>query len=81
MLTITPLRNFSGLTEFPKVATVTKEYEKERTNMKKLLLGIGVFGLALGVGVMGISYASEAPQADSGGPWGASGGPGDGSGI
>ena len=62
MLTITPLRNFSGLTEYPKVATVTKEYEKERTNMKKLLLGIGVFGLALGVGVMGISYASEAPQ-------------------
>ena len=30
--------------------------------MKRLLLGIGVFGLALGVGIMGISYASEAPQ-------------------
>ena len=62
MLTITPLRNFPGLSEYPKVATVTKEYEKERTNMKRLLLGIGVFGLALGIGIMGISYASEAPQ-------------------
>ena len=30
--------------------------------MKRLLLGIGVFGLALGVGIMGISYASEASQ-------------------
>ncbi|MFL2669765.1 MAG: hypothetical protein ACJ0GD_00220 [Candidatus Actinomarina sp.] len=30
--------------------------------MKRLLLGVGVFGLALGVGIMGISYASEAPQ-------------------
>ena len=30
--------------------------------MKRLLLGIGVFGLALGIGIMGISYASEAPQ-------------------
>ena len=30
--------------------------------MKRLLLGIGVFGLTLGVGIMGISYASEAPQ-------------------
>ena len=28
--------------------------------MKRLLLGIGVFGLAFGI--MGISYASEAPQ-------------------
>jgi len=62
VLVITPLRNFSGLSEYPKVATITKEYEKERTNMKRLLLGIGVFGLALGVGIMGISYASEAPQ-------------------
>ena len=59
---VTPLRNFSGLSEYPKVATITKEYEKERTNMKRLLLGIGVFGLALGVGIMGMSYASEAPQ-------------------
>tara|TARA_B100001250_G_C19804440_1_gene792609 strand:- start:948 stop:1523 length:576 start_codon:yes stop_codon:yes gene_type:complete len=62
VLAITHLRNFSGLTEYPKVATVTKEYEKERTNMKRLLLGIGVFGLALGVGIVGISYASEASQ-------------------
>ena len=62
MLVITPLRNFPGLSEYPKVATITKEYEKERTNMKRLLLGIGVFGLALGVGIMGMSYASEAPQ-------------------
>ena len=62
MLTITHLRKFTGLTEYPKVATVTKEYEKERTNMKKLLLGIGIFGLALGIGIMGVSYASEAPQ-------------------
>ena len=62
MLVITPLRNFSVLSEYPKVATITKEYEKERTNMKRLLLGIGVFGLALGVGIMGMSYASEAPQ-------------------
>lgn len=30
--------------------------------MKRLFLGIGVFGLALSVGIMGISYASEAPQ-------------------
>ena len=30
--------------------------------MKRLLLGIGIFGLALGIGIMGISYASEAPQ-------------------
>ena len=30
--------------------------------MKRLLLGVGVFGLALGVGIMGISYASEASQ-------------------
>ncbi len=63
MLATTHLRNFSVLTEYPKVANVTKEYEKERTNMKRLLLGIGVFGLALGVGIMGVSYASEAPQA------------------
>ena len=62
MLVITPLRNFSGLSEYPQVANITKEYEKERTNMKRLLLGIGVFGLALGVGIMGMSYASEAPQ-------------------
>ena len=62
MLTITPLRNFPGLSEYPKVATVTKEYEKERTNMKRLLLGIGVFGLTLGVGIVGISYASDTPQ-------------------
>ena len=62
MLVITPLRNFPGLSEYPKVATITKECEKERTNMKRLLLGIGVFGLALGVGIMGMSYASEAPQ-------------------
>jgi hypothetical protein len=62
VLAITHLRNFSGFTEYLKVATVTKEYEKERTNMKRLLLGIGVFGLTLGVGIMGISYASEAPQ-------------------
>ena len=62
MLAITHLRNFSGLTEYSKVATVTKEHEKERTNMKRLLLGVGVFGLALGVGIMGISYASEASQ-------------------
>jgi len=55
-------RNFTGLSEYPKVTAVTKEYEKERTNMKRLLLGIGVFGLALGIGIMGISYASEAPQ-------------------
>ena len=63
MLATTHLRNFSVLSEYPKVANVTKEYEKERTNMKRLLLGIGVFGLALGVGIMGVSYASEAPQA------------------
>tara|TARA_B100000035_G_scaffold74769_1_gene62029 strand:+ start:325 stop:900 length:576 start_codon:yes stop_codon:yes gene_type:complete len=63
VLATTHLRNFSVLTEYPKVANVTKEYEKERTNMKRLLLGIGVFGLALGVGIMGVSYASEAPQA------------------
>ena len=62
MLGNTHHRNFSGLSEYPKVATITKEYEKERTNMKRLLLGIGVFGLALGIGIMGISYASEAPQ-------------------
>jgi len=62
VLVITPLRNFPGLSEYPKVATITKECEKERTNMKRLLLGIGVFGLALGVGIMGMSYASEAPQ-------------------
>ena len=62
MLATTHLRNFSVLSEYPKVANVTKEYEKERTNMKRLLLGIGVFGLALGVGIMGMSYASEAPQ-------------------
>jgi polyhydroxyalkanoate synthesis regulator phasin len=62
VLAITPLRNFTGLSEYPKVTAVTKEYAKERTNMKRLLLGIGVFGLALGVGIMGISYASEAPQ-------------------
>jgi len=62
VLTITHLRNFSVLTEYTQVATVTKEYDKERTNMKRLLLGIGVFGLALGVGIMGMSYASEAPQ-------------------
>lgn len=62
MLAITPLRNFTGLSEYPKVTAVTKEYAKERTNMKRLLLGIGVFGLALGIGIMGISYASEAPQ-------------------
>jgi polyhydroxyalkanoate synthesis regulator phasin len=55
-------RNFTGLSEYPKVTAVIKEYEKERTNMKRLLLGIGVFGLALGIGIMGISYASEAPQ-------------------
>ena len=30
--------------------------------MKKLLLGIGIFGLALGVGIVGISYASEIPM-------------------
>lgn len=30
--------------------------------MKKLLLGIGVFGLALGVGIVGISYAAEIPM-------------------
>ena len=29
--------------------------------MKKLLLGIGVFGIALGVGIGGISYAAEIP--------------------
>ncbi len=62
MLTITHLRNFSVLTEYTQVATVIKEYDKERTNMKRLLLGIGVFGLALGVGIIGTSYASEAPQ-------------------
>jgi len=55
-------RNFTGLSEYSKVTAVTKEYEKERTSMKRLLLGIGVFGLALGIGIMGISYASEAPQ-------------------
>lgn len=62
MLGNTHHRNFTGLSEYPKVTAVTKEYEKERTNMKRLLLGIGVFGLALGIGIMGISYASEAPQ-------------------
>jgi len=31
--------------------------------MKKSLLGIGVFGLALGAGIVGISYASEIPMA------------------
>ena len=62
MLGNTHHRNFTGLSEYPKVTAVTKEYEKERTNMKRLLLGIGVFGLALGVGIMGMSYASEAPQ-------------------
>ncbi len=61
MLGNTHHRNFTGLSEYPKVTAVTKEYEKERTNMKRLL-GIGVFGLALGIGIMGISYASEAPQ-------------------
>ena len=66
MLTITHLRNFSVLTEYTQVATVTKEYDKERTNMKRLLLGIGVFGLALGIGIMGTSYASEAPQVREG---------------
>ena len=30
--------------------------------MKKLLLGLGVFGLALGVGIVGISYAAEIPM-------------------
>ena len=30
--------------------------------MKKLLLGIGVFGLAFGVGIVGISYAAEIPM-------------------
>ena len=62
MLGDTHHRNFTGLSEYSKVTAVTKEYEKERTNMKRLLLGIGVFGLALGIGIMGISYASEAPQ-------------------
>ncbi len=62
MLGNTHHRNFTGLSEYPKVTAVTKEYEKKRTNMKRLLLGIGVFGLALGIGIMGISYASEAPQ-------------------
>ena len=62
MLGNTHHRIFTGLSEYPKVTAVTKEYEKERTNMKRLLLGIGVFGLALGIGIMGISYASEAPQ-------------------
>ena len=62
MLGNTHHRNFTGLSEYSKVTAVTKEYEKERTNMKRLLLGIGVFGLALGIGIMGISYASEAPQ-------------------
>ena len=61
MLGNTHHRNFTGLSEYPKVTAVIKEYEKERTNMKRLL-GIGVFGLALGIGIMGISYASEAPQ-------------------
>ena len=32
--------------------------------MKKLLLGIGVFGIALGVGIGGISYAAEIPVAE-----------------
>ena len=32
--------------------------------MKKLLLGIGVFGLALGVGIVGTSYAAEIPVAE-----------------
>ena len=32
--------------------------------MKKLLLGIGVFGLALGVGIVGTSYAAEFPVAE-----------------
>ena len=31
--------------------------------MKKSLLGIGVFGLTLGAGIVGISYASEIPMA------------------
>ena len=62
MLGDTHHRNFTGLSEYSKVTAVTKEYEKERTSMKRLLLGIGVFGLALGIGIMGISYASEAPQ-------------------
>ena len=30
--------------------------------MKKLLLGIGVFGLSFGVGIVGISYAAEIPM-------------------
>ena len=34
--------------------------------MKKSLLGIGVFGLALGAGIVGISYASEIPMAERG---------------
>ena len=50
-------RNFTGLSEYHKVTAVTKEYEKEMTNMKRLLLGIGVFGLALGIGIMGIYSA------------------------
>ena len=32
--------------------------------MKKLLLGVGVFGLALGAGIIGVSYAAEIPVAD-----------------
>ena len=64
MLGNTHHRNFTGLSEYPKVTAVTKEYEKERTNMKRLLLGIGVFGLALGVGIVGVSYAAEIPVAD-----------------
>ena len=32
--------------------------------MKKLLLGIGVFGLALGAGIIGVSYAADIPVAD-----------------
>ena len=32
--------------------------------MKKLLLGIGVFGLALGLGIVDISYAAEIPMAE-----------------
>ena len=30
--------------------------------MKRLLLGIGVFGLAFGAGIIGISYAAEIPM-------------------
>ena len=32
--------------------------------MKNLLLGVGVFGLALGAGIIGVSYAADIPVAD-----------------